>query len=92
MCDSSYNLKFCKKERKKKGTVSAEEKLAAEVKNKNAILESSRTSSSSSSSKRQEKPGMGPRVEIVNGKIIVRESSLVSASSALNIVTIRFTC
>lgn len=96
LCDSSYNLKFCKRERKKKGPLSAEEKLAAEVKNKNAILENSRassSSSSSSSSKRAEIGGMGPRVEIVNGKIIVRESSLVSAfSSLLDIVTTRFTC
>jgi hypothetical protein len=80
LCDSSYNLKYCKRERKKKESITAEEKAIAEVRNKNAILENARSNSSSSSKNQRmkEQCGMGPRVEIVNGKIIVRESSLVS--------------
>ena len=84
LCDSSYNLKYCRRERKKKETLSAEEKNLAEVKSKQSILDNARSNSSSSSSsstrakREKEQCGMGPRVEIVNGKIIVRESSLVS--------------
>jgi hypothetical protein len=80
LCDSSYNLKYCKRERKKKESITAEEKAIAEVRNKNAILENARSNNSSSSKNQRTKEqcGMGPRVEIVNGKIIVRESSLVS--------------
>jgi hypothetical protein len=80
LCDRSYSLKYCKKDKKKKDHNSVEEKSSNETRNKIMISLNSGSMHHSALAMRakEQNDGGGPRVEIVNGKIVVKESSLVS--------------
>jgi hypothetical protein len=78
LCDASYANKNIKREKKKKTDPSIEEKTkeSAPKSYKNSNKNHNNYGSSSSQGEKKE-VDMGPRVEIINGKIVVRESSLM---------------
>ena len=77
LCDSSYSTKHCVKGKKRKASLADDKSLA--VTRIKALAINSSSNSTMKNQRVKDQCGMGPRVEIVNGKIIVRESSLVSS-------------